>query len=73
MFCTHVPLFPLTYQLLTVHQTTVTFQLSASSHPLRLGERFLKEYKISPSDSYFVDGYVIGYKVGVSQQSIEQH
>lgn len=71
MFCTYAPLFPLTYQLVTVHQTTVTFQLGASSHPLRLEERFLREYKISPSDSYFVDGYVIGYKVGVSQQSIE--
>lgn len=47
-----------------VHQTTVTSQLGATGHPLGLGERCLRECKISPSDSYFADGYVIAYKVG---------
>lgn len=38
--------------------------LGATGHPLRSGERCLRECKISPSDSYFADGCVIGYKVG---------
>lgn len=53
-FCTYVPLLLLTYQLTTVHQTTMMSQLGATGHLLRLGERCLRECKISPYDSVWM-------------------